>query len=81
VASVTAVIAAEALRAGQVVALPWREPWRAVFWGLIRPSHRSVTEAEDAYIDLLRSADQEAAKEAELLLAELGIDGTCSGSI
>lgn len=78
VASVSAVIAAEPLRAGRVVALPLREPWRAVFWAIIRPRHRRVTEAEDAYLDLLRTTDREAAREAGLLLAELGIDDTCT---
>ena len=37
-----------------------------------------VTEAGDAYLDLLRTADREAAREAGVLLGELGIDDTCT---
>lgn len=76
VAAVTVPIAADALKSGAVVALPWRAPWMCLHWGIIRPRHRRATEAEDAYLDLLRTADREAETLAQGFLAEAGIDGT-----
>lgn len=76
VAAVTLPIAAESLRAGLIAALPFRGPWMALHWGIIRPRHRRPTEAEDAYLDLLRSADRAASDQARAHFAELGLDAT-----
>jgi DNA-binding transcriptional LysR family regulator len=56
---VTLAIAAAALRAGDAVALPWREPWVSVHPGVIRLRGRALGEAEEAFLDLLRGADRE----------------------
>jgi DNA-binding transcriptional LysR family regulator len=73
VAAVTVPLAETALRAGEVVALPWHAPWMAIQTGAIRPRHRRPTEVEEAFLDLLRSADLEAAEVARRFLAEAGI--------
>ncbi len=56
---VTLAIAAPALRAGEAVALPWREAWVSVHPGIVRLRNRAPGEAEEAFLDLLRSADRE----------------------
>lgn len=77
VAAVTLSIAADALRSGEVVALPWRAPWISVHWGIIHPRHRRATEAEEAFLDLLRTADRESLELAQAFLAEIGLDTDC----
>jgi len=74
VAAVTVPIAAPALAAGSVVPLPWRAPWMAVRCGIIRGRHQRESEAEQAMLDLLRTADVEAAAMARRVLAAAGID-------
>jgi DNA-binding transcriptional LysR family regulator len=76
VGAVTVAIGAEALRNGTLVALPWRAPWLSVHWGIIRSSRRPATEAEQAFLDLLRTADHEVDALAKAFLAEAGIDAT-----
>jgi DNA-binding transcriptional LysR family regulator len=74
VAAVTVPMVAAALRAGEVVALPWRAPWLAVHAAAIRSRHRRPTEPEEAFLDLLRTADAEAEATACAFLAAAGID-------
>lgn len=71
---ITVPAAESALRAGDVVALRWRAPWLSVHWGIIRPRHHRETEAEQAYQDLLRSANREAETAALRVLAAMGLD-------
>lgn len=73
VAAVTVPIAATALRAGEVVVLPWRAPWLTVETGVIRSRLRRPTEAEDAFLDLLRTADAEASADAARYFAAAGL--------
>lgn len=80
VAAVTLPVAMDALRSGELAVLPWRAPWVSVHWGIIRLRHRRPMEAEEAYLDLLRSADREAQALSLALLAEIGLDGDC-GSV
>jgi DNA-binding transcriptional LysR family regulator len=75
VGAVTVALAADGVRNGTLAALPWRAPWLSVPWGIIRPSRRPPTEAEDAFLDLLRTADREAETLARQFLAEYGIEG------
>jgi LysR family pca operon transcriptional activator len=72
VAAVTVAIAERAVRAGLVVALPWRAPWMAVRHGILRLRGRRQTEAEAAFLDLLRGADREAGIGSARFLAEFG---------
>ena len=74
IAVVTVPIAASALRAGDVVPVHWQEEWLALRPGIIRPRHRRATEAEDAYLDLLRTADREAEDAAQRFLLKAGFD-------
>lgn len=74
VAGLTLPIAAASLAAGTHVALPWRAPWLAVRCGIIRARHHRVSEAEQALVDLLRTADAEAVAVAHRILSGLGID-------
>lgn len=80
IAAVTLSIAADALRSGDLVALRWRAPWMSVRWGIIRPRHRRPTEAEEAFLDLLRTADRESLQLAEAFLAEIGLDTDCGAA-
>ncbi|MBR0658489.1 LysR family transcriptional regulator [Neoroseomonas oryzicola] len=78
VVAVTIAIAAPALRAGQVVALPWRDPWVSVHPGIIRLRNRALGEAEEAFLDLLRTADREGEMAASAWCDELGLPGDCT---
>jgi DNA-binding transcriptional LysR family regulator len=78
VAAATLAIAGAALRRGEVVALPWRAPWVSVHPGIIRLRNRPLGEAEQAFIDLLRSADEEASRDALALCAHLGLPPDCT---
>lgn len=73
VAAVTVPIAAPALAAGTLAALPWRAPWVAIRCGILRPRHQRETEAEQALLDLLRTADAEALALARRVLSAAGI--------
>ncbi|WP_431282542.1 LysR family transcriptional regulator [Humitalea sp. 24SJ18S-53] len=73
VAAVTLPVAASLLRDGSLVALPWRAPWVSVHFGIIRPRGQRMTDAGEAYLDLLRQADQAAQADARAVLAGLGL--------
>lgn len=74
---VTLPVAGAALRAGEVVALRWREPWVSLLPGVLRLRGRPRGEAEQAFLDLLRDADREIADESEAWLAGLGLSAAC----
>lgn len=78
VAAVSVAIAAPALRAGQVVALPWRAPWVSVHPAVLRLRNRPLGEAEQAFLDLLYTADAEAERDARAWCAAAGLPTDCA---
>jgi len=72
VAATAVILAADAVAAGQVVALPWRAPWMEVRPGIVRLRQHRLTEAEAAFVDLIRSTDEEAAQRARGFLQSHG---------
>jgi DNA-binding transcriptional LysR family regulator len=74
VAGTTIVLAEAAIAAGQVVPLPWRAPWMEAQLGVLRLRNHQPSEAEAAFLDLLRSADEEAARRGRRFLAAHGFD-------
>ena len=76
VAGTTIVLAEAAIAAGQVVALPWRAPWMEAQLGILRLRNHQPSEAEAAFLDLLRSADEEAARRGRRFLAAHGFEPT-----
>jgi DNA-binding transcriptional LysR family regulator len=77
VAAATLPIVLPALRAGMVVALPWREPWVSLHPAVVRLRGRPAQEAEQAFLDLLRDADAEAEREAAAWCAANGVSPEC----
>ncbi len=73
VSPVPHMLAAEAIAAGGLVALPMHEPWMHAHWGIIRLRGRRLSEPEDAFLDLLRDADRAAEQAATVFFAELGL--------
>jgi len=80
VAGVTVTVAADALRLGEVVALPWRAPWVSVHPGVVRLRGRPLGEAEQGFLDLLRDADAEAERDAIAWCAAAGLSPDCGGA-
>ena len=78
VAAISVAIAAPALRSGEVVALPWRAPWVSLHPGVIRLRGRPLGEAEQAFLDLLQTADLEAERDALAWCAEHGVSADCA---
>jgi DNA-binding transcriptional LysR family regulator len=78
VAAISVAIAAPALRTGEVVALPWRAPWVSLHPGVIRLRGRPPGEAEQAFLDLLQTADLEAERDALAWFAAHGIPADCA---
>lgn len=64
-AGVSVALALEALRRRDVLALPFREPWMSVHAGILHLRNRAVSEAEQAFLDLLHDADAEAEAERD----------------
>lgn len=77
VAAATFPIAASALRSGEIVALPWRAPWLSVHPGILRLRNRKPAEVEQAFLDLLLTADREFAAEAQPWCARIGVSPEC----
>jgi DNA-binding transcriptional LysR family regulator len=73
VAACTISVAEAAIRAGELVALPWRAPWMVVQQAILRLRNRRPSEVETAFLDLLRTADREAEAGAARFLAEFGL--------
>jgi DNA-binding transcriptional LysR family regulator len=73
----TLAVAEVALRSGAVVALRWREPWLSLHPGVLRLRGRPASEAEQAFLDLLRDVDRVVQAESRAWLAELGLSAEC----
>ena len=73
VAASTVSTAEPAIRAGDLVAVPWRAPWMVSRQGIVRLRNRRPGEAETAFLDLLRTTDREAEVGAGRFLAEFGL--------
>lgn len=78
VVATTVSLAADALRRGEVVALPWRAPWLSVHPGVIRLRGRPVAEPEQAFLDLVQTADREVEAEALAWCDRLGVSAACA---
>jgi DNA-binding transcriptional LysR family regulator len=78
VVPVTMSIAEAALRGGDVVAVPWREPWLSLHPGVVRLRGRPPSEAEQAFLDLLRDTDRLIESEGSARLAALGLTAACA---
>ncbi|WP_431302288.1 LysR family transcriptional regulator [Sediminicoccus sp. BL-A-41-H5] len=78
VAAVTASLAAGALRRGEVVTLPWREPWVCIRPGILTLRGPRLGEAEQGFLDLLRDADAAAEREGREICASLGLSAGCA---
>lgn len=74
---VTHAIAADALRAGQVVPLAWRAPWVSVHPGVVRLRNQRPRETEMAFLDLLRDIDAEAEHDAHGWCRAAGLSLDC----
>ncbi len=78
VVAVMTSLAARPLRQGEVVALPWREPWLCIRPGVLRLRGRPLGEAEQGFLDLLRDADARGEAEGRLICGELGLPADCA---
>lgn len=77
VAAVTVALALETLRRGDVVALPFREPWVSVHPGILRLRNRAASEGERAFLDLVQDADAEIERDARAWCAAEGHSTDC----
>ncbi len=78
VAGVSVSMAIEALRHGDIVALPWqRAPWASIHPGIITLRNRTLGAAEQAYLGLIRAADQKAEDEALAWCEAQGVSSGC----
>jgi len=68
-----AALAAAAIADGRAAALPLHAPWMIVRWGVIHRRGHRLAEAEEAFLDQLRSADREAEAVALGLMDRLGL--------
>ncbi|MBS7788662.1 LysR family transcriptional regulator substrate-binding protein [Roseococcus sp. SDR] len=78
VVAATTGLAARLLRLGEVVALPWREPWVCIHPGVLRLRGRRLGEAETGFLDLLRDADAQGHAEGLRICGELGVSAECA---
>jgi hypothetical protein len=71
-------MAMDALRHGDIVALPWqRAPWASIHPGIITLRNRTLGAAEQGFLDLIRAADQQAAEEAIAWCEAQGVPSGC----
>ncbi|MCZ8279940.1 MAG: LysR family transcriptional regulator [Acetobacteraceae bacterium] len=78
VAAVSVTMAMEALRHGDIVALPWqRAPWASIHPGIITLRNRALGAAEQGFLDLIRAADQKAEEEAMAWCEAQGVPSVC----
>ena len=78
VAAVSVTMAMEALRHGNIVALPWqRAPWASIHPGIITLRNRALGAAEQGYLELIRAADQRAEQEALAWCEAQGVPSAC----
>jgi DNA-binding transcriptional LysR family regulator len=72
VVAVTGSVAAPWLRGGEIVFLPWHEPWFATNFGIVHLRARPPSAAAAMFIECLRQADREAEADDAMLLATVG---------
>ena len=77
VAAVTPGIAHLAIEAGGLSVLPWRAPWLSVHPGMVWLRKRNFGDPEQAFIDLIRAADEEMHHAAEVFCARFGLSPNC----
>jgi DNA-binding transcriptional LysR family regulator len=77
VAGVSVAIALEALQRGDVVALPFREPWMSVHPGILRLRNRAASDAEQAFLRMLDDADANVERDARAWCATAGVSTDC----
>lgn len=77
ITGLTFAVAGPALAAGEVAALRWRAPWVSVHPGIARLRHRALGEAEQAFLDLLRSVDRENEAATLAWFARNGLNAAC----
>jgi DNA-binding transcriptional LysR family regulator len=78
VAGVSVILAMDALRQGSIVALPWqRAPWASIHPGIITLRNRALGAAEQAFLELIRAADQKAEEEALAWCEAQGVPSEC----
>lgn len=78
VIGVTPQIGGAPLRSGEVVPLRWREPWLSLHPAFIRRRGQPVSEAEEAFIELLRDTSREIEGESQAWFRELGLSTLCA---
>ena len=78
IAGVSVTMAMDALRHGDIVALPWqRAPWASIHPGIITLRNRILGAAEQAFLELIREADQKAEEEALAWCEAQGVPSGC----
>ncbi len=78
VAALTVALALPALLRGEVVALPFREPWVSIHPGIVRLRNSRLSEAEQAFLDLLHDADAEFERDASAWCSGAGLPTSCN---
>ncbi len=71
VVPVTGSLARAWLRSGEIVPLPWHEPWFATNFGIVHLKVRPPSEAAKTFIDCVRHADEMAKSDDAMLLAAI----------
>jgi DNA-binding transcriptional LysR family regulator len=71
VVPVTGSLARAWLRSGEIVLLPWHEPWLATGFGIVHLRVRPPSAATTAFIECIRQADDNARRDDEMLLAAI----------
>jgi DNA-binding transcriptional LysR family regulator len=75
VVPVTGSVVAPWLRSGEIILLPWHEPWLSTNFGIVHLRARPPSEATAMFIECLRQADREAEAEDAALLAAVASGG------
>lgn len=79
VVAVTGSIVAPWLRSGDIVLLPWHEPWFATEFGIVHLRARPPSSEASTFIECLRQADHVAQSEDSMLLAAVAAAGHGNG--
>jgi DNA-binding transcriptional LysR family regulator len=75
VVPVTGSVVTPWLRGGEIILLPWHEPWFGTNFGIVHLRARPPSAATTAFIGCLRHADREAEAEDAMLLAAVAASG------